>query len=64
MKNCIIILIVFLISATIFTQSNKAYVTNFNDDFISVIDLNLNEKIADIKTGTNPHGIDVSPWSY
>jgi YVTN family beta-propeller protein len=41
-------------------QSNKAYITNFNDDFISVIDLNSFEKIADIKTGKNPHGVDVS----
>ncbi len=37
-------------------NNERAYITNFDSDFISVIDLKSLEKVADVKTGKNPHG--------
>ena len=50
-----------LISLSSYSQTPCAYITNFNDSTVSVIDLHKREKIADIVTGKNPHGVDVSP---
>ena len=41
--------------------ADRAYVTNFDTDYISVIDLKSMEKIADVRTGKNPHGAAISP---
>ncbi len=41
-------------------QNSRAYITNFGDSTISVIDVDNLSKITDIVTGKNPHGVDVS----
>ena len=56
-----LIVALFLASFSSYSQTSYAYITNFNDSTISVIDLNKLEKIKDIVTGKNPHGVDVSP---
>ena len=57
MKNKIILTTaIALISTVLFAQTPKAYITNFGDSFISVVDIQKNQKIADIKTGSKPHG--------
>lgn len=42
-------------------QSPKAYITNYGENYISVIDIQQKGKIADIKTGKKPHGVAISP---
>src|SRR5262249_11779379 len=41
--------------------ADRVYVTNFDADFISVIDTASHSKLADVRTGKNPHGVAVSP---
>src|SRR5512142_1637143 len=51
----------FLFATGAFSQSGRCYITNFDSEGISVIDLTSREKIADVRTGRNPHGVAVSP---
>lgn len=37
------------------------YVTNFGSDFVSLIDVHSNKRVADIQTGKKPHGVAVTP---
>ena len=47
MKNKIILTTaIALISTVLFAQTPKAYITNFGDSFISVVDIQKNQKIA------------------
>ncbi len=43
------------------TSAQRVYVTNFDADFISVIDIATNRRLTNIHTGRNPHGVAVSP---
>ncbi|WP_338283843.1 YVTN family beta-propeller repeat protein [Sinorhizobium sp. KGO-5] len=43
------------------TEGSRAYVTNSEDDTVSVIDLRKGEVIAKIGTGDYPHGLRMSP---
>ncbi len=60
-SKCAIIIAIILIGFSAYSQSTRAYITNFNDSTISVIDVDKQIKIADVVTGKNPHGVDVSP---
>lgn len=42
-------------------SAEMVYVTNFDDNFISVIDAKTHRKVADIRTGSKPHGVTVTP---
>jgi len=50
-----------LISTVLFAQTPKAYITNYGSDFISVIDIQKNQKFSEVITGSKPHGVAVSP---
>ncbi|HAM10186.1 MAG TPA: hypothetical protein DCP74_07905, partial [Bacteroidales bacterium] len=50
-----------LLSIGVYSQTSKAYITNYGDNFISVVDIQTKQKIADITTGNKPHGVAVSP---
>lgn len=50
-----------ILSAAIFALTPKAYITNYGDNFISVIDIQKNQKITDITTGKKTHGVTISP---
>ena len=39
----------------------RAYVTNFDGDGISVVDLTTRSAVASVKTGRKPHGVAVAP---
>ena len=39
----------------------RVYVTNFDENFVSVLDAGGYRKIADISTGRKPHGVTVTP---
>ncbi|MDW9688390.1 YncE family protein [Sinorhizobium meliloti] len=43
------------------TEGNRAYVSNSEDDTVSVVDLRKDEVIATIGTGDYPHGLRMSP---
>ena len=60
-KKIILTTAIALISTVLFAQTPKAYITNYGSDFISVVDIQKNQKITDIKTGNKPHGTAVSP---
>ncbi|MEZ5042136.1 MAG: hypothetical protein R2828_19720 [Saprospiraceae bacterium] len=59
-RKIILTTAIALISKVLFAQTPKAYITNYGSDFISVVDIQKNQKIADIKTGNKPHGTAVS----
>lgn len=42
-------------------QGNRAYVSNSEDDTVSVIDLAKGEVVATVSTGDYPHGLRMSP---
>lgn len=60
-REIILTTAIALIGSVLFAQTPKAYITNYGSDFISVIDIQKNQKITDIKTGNKPHGVAVSP---
>ncbi len=61
LSKCTIILAIALIRFSAYSQSTRAYITNFNDSTLSVIDVDNQIKIGDVVTGKNPHGVDISP---
>ncbi|MGP2492880.1 YVTN family beta-propeller repeat protein [Mesorhizobium sp. PUT5] len=42
-------------------EGNRAYVSNSEDDTVSVIDLEKGEAVATVSTGDYPHGLRMSP---
>lgn len=58
--NMILLLGTIAIGFNTLAQSPKAYINNYGEDYISVIDIHQKGKIADIKTGMKPHGVAIS----
>jgi YVTN family beta-propeller protein len=42
-------------------SANRAFVTNFGGDGVSVIDLENTRLVTHIKTGSLPHGVAIAP---
>jgi YVTN family beta-propeller protein len=63
----LILAAVFLVANTVRAAGTKAYVGNFKDNTISVIDVDLKRVIATIPVPPGPHGIVITPdnrWVY
>jgi YVTN family beta-propeller protein len=63
----LILAAVFLVANTVRAAGTKAYVGNFKDNTISVIDVDLKRVIATIAVPPGPHGIVITPdnrWVY
>jgi YVTN family beta-propeller protein len=50
-----------LVATTAFAAGPKAYVGNFKDNSVSVIDTDAGKVVATVPVGTGPHGMAVSP---
>jgi hypothetical protein len=50
-SKCALIITIMLMGFSAYSQFTRAYITNFNDSTISVIDVNKQIKIADVVTG-------------
>ena len=62
MKLIITALTLFMICAITVHAQNRAYITNFFSNDVSVINTNTDQVVATVPVGNGPGGVEVQPF--